>query len=46
MNKEEIIRVLEATLLWVDQEEPEIHGIEPKLAKIGKKLTNYLEELQ
>lgn len=45
MNNEEIVQVLQATILWLDKGKPEDYGIEPHFAKIGKKLADYLQGL-
>lgn len=45
MNKEEITKVLQVALFWMDREEPKSNCIEPHFVQIGKKLAEYLQEL-
>lgn len=46
MKREDIIEVLQATLLWVDKGKPENYGINPKFAEMGIKLVEYLQKLE
>ena len=46
MNREEILEVLQSTLLWLDKGNPEDYKINLKFAQMGVKLAEYLKKLE